>query len=205
MNRKTFEKTMQLFAATWPERAPTADTALAYWMALNHVDDKVFQQAARLCLQQCTFYPKPAEILERVETILTEAGALPVDAEQAWAEVQAMMRHYTGPEASSARFFGRAAPPGPAYSNAFIRPVVDEIGGIYMLTESDVVRDLPHRRREFITRYSELRKRALMADSELMGQPLPAPGAAPQLTSGQPADADNPLLMLARQIEDGEL
>lgn len=196
---------MQLFAATWPERAPTADTALAYWMALNHVDDKVFQQAARLCLQQCTFYPKPAEILERVETILTEAGALPVDAEQAWSEVQAMMRHYTGPEASSARFFGRAAPPGPAYSNALIRPVVDEIGGIASLSHADTVRDLPHRRREFIERYKTLRDRALAADPELLAQPLPAPGTAPQLTGGQLADDDNPLLQLARQIEDGEL
>lgn len=74
MTQEIFQKMLRLMAATWPDRSPTADTATAYWIALNHLDDEEFEHATMRCLQECTFFPRPAEILSRVST--SRPGAL---------------------------------------------------------------------------------------------------------------------------------
>ena len=66
MQRETFNQTMKLLVATWPERSPSKETLAAYWLALQHLDDTAFKQAAHRCLQECTFFPKPAEIIARI-------------------------------------------------------------------------------------------------------------------------------------------
>lgn len=67
MRRETFNQTMMLLAAIWPERSPSKETLAAYWLALSHLPDDAFRQAAHRCIQECTFFPKPAEILARVD------------------------------------------------------------------------------------------------------------------------------------------
>lgn len=196
MNRKTFEQMMSLFAATWPERAPTADTALAYWMALNHVDDRVFQQAARQCLQQCTFYPKPAEILARVTAILDVAGALPLAGGQAWTEALRLAQwhefesNYPSRDGSSRE---------PQVSNNDIKRALYEMGG-YRSLFGLLTKDEPYRRKEFMEIYDRLRTQRIAADPEILAQPLPPPKL--ELAAGE---EDNPLARLVHDIETGSL
>jgi hypothetical protein len=66
MTDETFTQYMDLMSATWPDRSPSEETVAAYWLALNHLADDEFSSAVMRCLQECTFYPRPAEILARV-------------------------------------------------------------------------------------------------------------------------------------------
>lgn len=148
---------MQLIAATWPDRSPTSDTLAAYWISISHLDDDVFMQAVGMCLRECTFYPKPAEILQRVERILASAGVLPAEPEEAWAEI---LKKISGPESN--------------LSNESIQRAVRELGGLRRIGQAHVENELPHIRRNFITRYAELRRRMIAEDTAYTAQALPA-------------------------------
>ena len=158
MQRDTFERGMRLLAATWPDRSPSGDTLAAYWMALGHIDDNVFMQAAGMCLRECTFYPKPAEILQRVERILANAGALPLEPETAWAHV---MKNLRTPESE--------------LDNEAVQRTVRELGGLRRIGQANVDSELPFIRRDFISRYAELRRRMIAEDTSLTAQALPEP------------------------------
>lgn len=167
MKNDTFTSGMKLLAATWPDRSPSKDTLAAYWMAVGHVDDAVFMQAAGMCLRECTFYPKPAEILQRVERILANAGALPMEPETAWSHVMGNLR-------------SREA----ELDNEAIQRVVRELGGIRRIGQANVDSELPFIRRDFISRYAELRRRMIAEDTTLTAQALP------ETTTEQPLAID---------------
>ena len=158
VTEETFAKGMRMLAATWPDRSPSKDTLAAYWMAIGHVDDTVFMQAAGMCLRECTFYPKPAEILQRVERILANAGALPMEPETAWSHVMGNLR-------------AREA----ELENNAIQRAVREVGGLRRIGQANVDSELPFIRRDFINRYTELRRRMIAEDTSLTAQALPEP------------------------------
>jgi hypothetical protein len=163
---------MRLLAATWPDRSPTADTLAAYWLALGHLDDVVFEQTIARCLRECTFWPAPAEILSRAQEILESAGLLPRPPADAWTEVERELRR------SGA--YGQ-----PEWSNPLIGQVVQELGGTRHLALMELDR-LAFVRREFVERYDAVRRMAITRDTALMSQSLPAPEPGrPALTDGE--------------------
>jgi hypothetical protein len=157
MTEETFARAMRLLAATWPDRSPSKETLAAYWLALAHLDDQVFMQAVSMCLRECTFYPKPAEILQRVERILANAGVLPSEPEAAWSEV---MRKISGKEAD--------------LSNEAMQKTVRELGGLRRIGQANMESELPFIRRDFISRYAELRRRMIAEDTSYTAQALPS-------------------------------
>jgi len=175
VQRKTFEQMMAYFNATWPERAPDAETFAAYWFALSHLDDQVFRLAAQRCVRECTFYPKPAEILARARDILDRAGLLPKSPAEAWAEVETALRRH-------------GAYGAPKWSNPQIAETVREFGGVRTLAEMDRDR-LAFLRKEWIARYAERREAVLAEDEQLMAQPLPEVKEVPALESPEDRQA----------------
>lgn len=223
MDKSTFSKVMRFFAATWPDRSPTEDTLEAYWLALQHLDDDVFKQAAKRCLRECTFYPKPAEIISRAADILTIAGVLPSEPEAAWLEVQAAAKRYEWrpmyqpfPDVYAPRpgdedyeEYIRANPSRapwqpywPDWSHAAIGDVVIELGGLERIKGADD-KDLGFIRKEFIARYRVLRDRSIAADDVYLAQALPDPSATlPPPEPEKPAALGNGRDELRKVLED---
>lgn len=175
MQRATFERMMRYFNATWPERAPDAETFAAYWFALSHLDDQVFTMAAQRCVRECTFYPKPAEILARARDILDRAGVLPKTPAEAWVEVETALRRF-------------GADGSPVWSNPQIGETVRELGGVRTLALMDAER-LPYIRREFLARYAERRDGMIADDPRLMAHGLPETTGVPALDDPKAREA----------------
>lgn len=161
MERTTFTQGMNMLAATWPDRSPSAQTTAAYWMALSHLDDSTFGEAVKRCLRECRFFPAPAELLARAETALTTAGLLPIEPESAWRLVAEIARGW------------HPAMLVPEWPDEAIGRTVRELGGLrrIALSDDDAVTWI---RKEFIARYGEYRRRRIADDTALMAQPLPA-------------------------------
>lgn len=172
MERKTFIQGMALFAATWPDRAPTKDTLSAYWLALSDLADDVFTEACKRCLRECTFYPKPAEILARAKEALTAAGAMPLEPEPAWEEVLVVLRNQWSPYKSVTV----------VYSDPAIEEAVRSVGGLGRIAMTDKD-ELPFVRKDFLERYRILRQRRIDTDPSLMRQSLPAGDPALEATN----------------------
>ena len=66
MNQMTFTNGMKELRAIWPERsAQLTDRAVRrYWSATQHLTDEEFDRAVDLAVQECTYFPKPAELLQ---------------------------------------------------------------------------------------------------------------------------------------------
>lgn len=168
MNQQVFERGMKLLAATWPDRSPTSQTTAAYWMALSHLDDTTFGESVTRCLRECTFFPRPAEILERAEAALTTAGLLPEDAETVWNRVAEVARSWHPAK-------------GPTtWINEDIDRALRDVGGFRTVALSDD-NDVRFIRKDFLARYSAYRQRRIAADQALMGQALPASTGEPAL------------------------
>lgn len=185
MQKTTFRSFFDLFNATWPDNKSTKATFGAYWIALGHLDDDVFQQAATQCLRECTFYPKPAEILSRAERILTNAGVLPKEAPEAWNEVMHAVRSMGSERAHQY-----------AFSSPDIPQLARECGGFVKIGTCDAERELPFLRKEFISRYEPLRKQRISDQPALMAQALPE--AEPELPALD--DGNDPRMYLLRDL-----
>lgn len=166
MTQEVFDQAMGLLASTWPERGPTTETLAAYQLALGHLHDSTFTAAVADCLRTCTFYPKPAELLERAEALLTDAGLLPKRADAAWAEVLDAVH---GPAHMTAT--------GWEYEHTWTSPAIAEamdlVGGLACIgqTQAD---DLPFLRKRFVEAYEQTRQRAVKYEPAAMAQALPA-------------------------------
>lgn len=194
MQRETFDQQMRLLMAMWPDKERPSETLMAYWVALGHLDDAVFTQAVGECLRGCTFFPVAAEILNRVERILTAAGVLPTEPERAWLEVVTPQRDWI--RQLHQQFDADAPMSKPRrWSHPAIGTVVEELGGVTEIQRADVHREIPYLRKEFIARYGALRQRAIAADLSLLAQALPEP--VPAL----PEETDDPEAKVARIAE----
>lgn len=57
-----------IFRELWPKREMTAKTAKIYYLVLSDVSDEDLIYAALDCVENCSFFPVPAEIRSRVKT-----------------------------------------------------------------------------------------------------------------------------------------
>lgn len=176
MTRQNFNRGMALLEATWPDRAPTTDTLSAYWLVLQELHDTTFEACIARCLRECTFYPRPAEILARAEELLTDGGILPKSPENAWDEI---MWAISGPR----RYTQDAIEDGWEYDHEFSSEAVSEacrmVGGLKRVGMTEL-RELPFVRKQFLEGYEGHRRRAVRYDG-LMGAPLPLLGTPPVL------------------------
>lgn len=159
MTGDSYQTGMARLAAMWPGRSPDGDTAAVYADALGHLDDTVWERAITMCLRECTFYPVPAEILQRAEWILTEAGVLPDTPEDAWSQVL---------------MAARSSRPGESTGlDPMTREVLQTIGGIYAVKIAEGPAEIAALRRQFLDIYGSMRQR-LIRRSGALAQPLPA-------------------------------
>ena len=66
MNQMTFTNGIKELRAIWPERSEqlTDRAVRRYWTAVQHLTDEEFDRAVDLAIQECTYFPKPAELLQ---------------------------------------------------------------------------------------------------------------------------------------------
>lgn len=184
MTRQKFEQQMRLMAATWPERAPTAETAAAYWLALQDLHDSTFEAAVAQCLQGCKFYPKPAEIREKAQVLLGAAGTLPPEAEEAWGQVLRIVDRDFHPDCGwmtlEVNGVGRIGG-GKSPLSALQEQAVQALGGPSRIWNASH-RDLGFIRQEFVEFYGRKREQEMAyGDYAQLGQPLPTrAGALPE-------------------------
>jgi len=159
MTGDAYEAGMARLAAMWPGRSPDEATAAVYAESLGHLDDSVWERAIELCLRECTFYPVPAEILQRADWLLTEAGILPAVAEDAWTAVLQVAR--------SSRPGADDLLPDLSFE------AVEMMGGIYALKLALALGQMAQVRRLFLTIYGAERQRHLRT-THALSKPLPA-------------------------------
>lgn len=147
MNRQLFNANLDLLAHAWPQAPLTEQRLAAYWIGLSDLDDSVFTAAVQQCVRTCRFFPAVAELRAAAEEILTQAGVMPVEPEEAWIHVLSRAKRWH--PGMSGRF------DDPSITRALV-----EIGGIsaVALASNDEVGWL---RKSFLARYSVYRRRAL--------------------------------------------
>lgn len=161
MTGDAFQRGMAQLTAMWPDRSPSPATVAVYAEALSHLHDTTFLAAIGRCLRECRFFPVPAEILSRVDELLTDAGCLPDAPEVAWQRVQSAIRGYY--------------PGSPSGLDGGVLSIVRQMGGVHNLAMAEGEYEQARQRKEFLALYAEARRRIVYLTPEALGQALPAP------------------------------
>lgn len=67
MNRKTFDDSMIALIEYYNKQVSNASFFDIYWRKVKNLTDEQFNDAVDNCIDECTFFPKVSEILERVK------------------------------------------------------------------------------------------------------------------------------------------
>ena len=76
MTPDEFDAGMAVLLATWPKEASSEHTLAVYEQCLGHLEPDVWQGALLRCLTECTFFPRPAEVLEKAVEFVMERDGL---------------------------------------------------------------------------------------------------------------------------------
>ncbi len=131
MRAEVFRLWWKLFMQRW-DRAEQKELTAFYWGELKDMPDDLFAEAARQALRGSVYFPT-------VEELEASVGAGGLSGIEAWEMLLPALR---GMEAAS---------PIPHE----VRRVIALMGGIRSIGRSEL--DLPHRRREFIAMYDDLK------------------------------------------------
>jgi len=141
-DRKAFKESMVMMASVFNFGLEEIHLK-TYWRVLDSMSDGQFSEAVDKWLTQGKFFPRPAELLDMIETSAQSAG-------DAWALVLKEIRDYQS-----------------ANLPDDIQSAVDEIGGLQMLAHCQES-ELPFRAQDFRKAYrpnrSNLLKEKIEAD-----------------------------------------
>ena len=130
MKAETFRTWWKLFMQRW-DRAEQKELTAFYWTELQGMPDEVFGEAARKALRGSVYFPT----VEELEGFVGRHGLTGL---MAWETILPLL---------AGRGAGEMTPT--------IKRVVTAMGGLGAIGASE--RDLPHRRREFIAMYEEIK------------------------------------------------
>lgn len=180
MTPEAFGTGMRMMEEVWGKPASEGKT-IAYWTALSHLDDTVWEGAVRRALQSEEWFPTPAKLLSHAQHLVTQAGFLPGEsAEKAWGQVLDLVREY-----------GVYRVDQVVYPDELVEQCVRLVGGYQKLCLADQS-EMVWLRKEFIALYDERRETWLERHPDALTYPLP-----PELTGATPRgvrDAGDPSL-----------
>jgi len=130
MKAETFRTWWKLFMQRW-DRAEQKELTAFYWNELKDMPDEVFGEAARKALRGSTYFPT-------VEELEASVGMQGLTGFEAW-------------ELLLPCLYGRSS----AELLPTVKRVVSMMGGLSSIGAREA--DLPHRRREFMTLYTEIK------------------------------------------------
>lgn len=164
MRNDVFVAGMAKVAAVFAEKGLPADLHAAYRDALDDLPDAIFLASITRCLRECRFLPRPVEIRERADELLSELAAGPPHPDAAWQEVLRALHH--------AALYQYASVARPwEWSHPAVAAACGALGGLRRLvaTESATLQWL---RRDFERVYGVTAHRQRLAEASLAGRGL---------------------------------